>query len=66
MGVYCLSNLTHDFEKHFYNWIESENNVRVNFGNSIDQCLDSLFSEPIERTIEKRAVTPAGMLSFLL
>jgi uncharacterized protein (TIGR00661 family) len=66
MGVYCLTNLKHDFEKNFNTWISSSNNVRVDYSNSIDQCLDSLFSEPVQITIEKPAVTPAGLLSFLL
>ena len=66
MGVYCLKNIKQDFEKNFYNWIESTNIVPVNFGNSMDQCLDSLFSEPVFIPFEKKSVTPAGMLSFLL
>ena len=66
IGVYVLNNLKHDFEKNFYTWIGSAKNTQVNYGNSIDQCLDSLFSEPLQITIEKPAVTPAGLLSFLL
>lgn len=66
MGIYCLSNLRHEFEKHFYNWVRLANNVKVNYGNSIDQCLDTVFSERVQTTNEKPTVTPAGLLSFLL
>jgi len=66
MGVYCLTSLKHDFEKNFYSWIETANIITVNYNNNIEQCLESLFAEPVYKTIFNRPVTPAGMLSFIL
>ena len=66
MGVLCLKNISTDFEEHFYKWIESPQNIKVRYGNSIDRCLDHLFNTT-EQSVNKPAlVTPSGMLSFLL
>lgn len=65
MGVFCLKNLNQDFKKNFYAWMGSVTNVKVNYSNCIDQCLDILFKEPLQTIGEKSAFTPEGLLSFL-
>lgn len=66
MGVYCMKNIEYDFEEHFYHWMATENMVKMDYSNSIPQCLDFLFSEPVNKKIEKLSATPSGLLSFLL
>jgi uncharacterized protein (TIGR00661 family) len=66
MGVTCLKKISHDFEDQFVKWIESPQQVEVNYNNSIDQCLAHLFNPQEEPTHKSVLATPAGMLSFLL
>jgi uncharacterized protein (TIGR00661 family) len=66
MGVYCLKKIGPDFETHFYHWLKNVNPIKVNYGNSIPQCLDYLFAGKEETFTAKQNITPAGLLSFLL
>jgi uncharacterized protein (TIGR00661 family) len=65
MGVTCLKQVSDVFEEQFIHWINSPQTVKVNYNNSIDQCLHHLFTEQ-EVTRKHRMVTPSGLLSFLL
>ncbi len=66
MGVTCLKKISHDFEDQFIKWIQSPQNVQVNYRSSTDQCLEHLFSEQEKPTNSPLLATPSGMLSFLL
>jgi uncharacterized protein (TIGR00661 family) len=66
MGVYCLKSIRDDFSKHFYEWIDTPTVRNLNYSNSIEKCLYVLFANPGYQTAENRAITPAGLLSFLL
>ncbi len=66
MGVCCLRQIPDDFNNHFYSWIETANFLKADYSNSIDQCLDALFTEPIYKSSDQLIATPSGLLSFLL
>lgn len=66
MGVTCLKKIGVDFKEHFTRWMETPVDIKLQYDNSIEQCLNSLFSGPREFTPEKMTATPPGLLSFLL
>lgn len=66
MGVFCLDSIKPDFEKQFNRWIASPQNITTNYKNSIEQCLEHLFSGHEHSAYKPAPATPSGMLSFLL
>ncbi|MES1197897.1 MAG: glycosyltransferase family protein [Chitinophagaceae bacterium] len=54
MGVICLKNTTDDFINHFYKWILSDKIIQTDYGSSVTQSLEYLFSNKrdIETTID--------------
>lgn len=66
MGVTCLKKISTDFEEQFIKWVQMPQQVQVNYSNSVDQCLEDLFSEQEKTTNRSLLATPSGMFSFLL
>jgi len=65
MGVLCLKNIGDDFGSYLYRWLSEDNPVKVNYTNSIPQCLDYLFATPQQEVEKEATATPLGMLNFL-
>jgi uncharacterized protein (TIGR00661 family) len=65
MGVVCLKSIQDNFEDNFNKWIQTAKKVIANYENSIDLCLESLFSTSTSSN-HTPAATPSGLLSFLL
>ncbi len=66
MGVTCLEKIDSDFEQQFLQWLNSVQSIRVNYGNTVDRCLEHLFTEQPQPVNRMLPATPPGLLSFLL
>ena len=44
MGVTCLPDISDNFKHQFYKWAHASKIVEVNYGNTIPNCIDHLFS----------------------
>lgn len=65
LGVVCLKNISNDFEEHFAKWIDAPHHIQVNYNNSIDRCLDYLFTKQEQPADIAVPFTPSGLLHFL-
>jgi uncharacterized protein (TIGR00661 family) len=66
MGVITLKNIGEDFEDHFNRWIAAPITLQVNYRDSVQKSMDYLFNRQQSFVENKIAVTPSGLLSFLL
>jgi len=66
MGIHCLKKINPDFEEEVNRWLATAPTPRVHYNNSIDQCLEYLFSGELRYHQQILPATPPGLLSFLL
>ena len=43
MGVTCLKIIDHDFDEHFFQWLQNGLTVKMDYNNSIDEALNFIF-----------------------